>query len=276
MQVSALEPAHIGDRRRQTARARRLAKKAVVLASVGRYEEAIHCQSEVATLRPHDPVAFHRLGLLYREVHRYGRAVDAFRCATALDPEHSDPREALVDTLLDASRYTEAIAEAKSLLRVAPKSTFARYVLSVAYFQLGLFQLSLDMTTEISGLDPYDYQNFIRRGTLFQNRGEFKAALNAYGLALDILDPESAIFAETCEAIEGMDDQQIRVIVLLASEDRVFGVKLMRDPQSAVAEKEFALSRDGLNRLTAFSDVHMFELAADIVGSTAGGSRFYN
>src|SRR5579875_3328943 len=127
----------LAERRRLQARARRLTKRAESLADAGRVDEAIACQSEVAALRPDDPAAFFRLGLLLREAHRIDPAVHALRRALHLNPSMRDPREALIATLLDGGRFEEIITEAKALVKVAPRSMFARDVLSIAYMQLG-------------------------------------------------------------------------------------------------------------------------------------------
>ena len=110
------------ERRKLQARARRLAKRAETLADAGRVDEAIECQSEVAELRPDDSMAFFRLGLLYREAHRIDPAVHALRRALFLSPSERDPREALIETLLEGGRYPEVIAEGKALVRLAPRS----------------------------------------------------------------------------------------------------------------------------------------------------------
>ena len=120
MTPSSATDASAAERRRTQARARRLARRAASLASEGRTDEAIACQNEVTSLRPQDPVAFFRLGLLYREARRTDQAVHALRQAAQLSPADRDPREALTETLVEASRYEEAVQEARALLKVAP------------------------------------------------------------------------------------------------------------------------------------------------------------
>lgn len=237
------------ERRRLQARARRLALRAETLAEKGRFAEAIACQSEVTSLRPADPVAFFRLGLLCREARRTDQAVQALRQATDLSPTDRDPREALTETLVEASRYDEAVQEARALIKVVPRSLFARDVLSVSYLQLGRLDKALQVTGEMIWLDPLNPNHHFRRGLLFQQQGNLKAAVGSYGRALDMAHPESETYEDAEEAMDDLDDSQTRQIFLLASEDRLFLLKLRRDLMEAVQERGFFLSEDGMARL---------------------------
>ncbi|MDQ2800938.1 MAG: tetratricopeptide repeat protein [Armatimonadota bacterium] len=237
------------ERRRLQARARRLALRAETLAEQGQFAEAIDCQSEVTSLRPQDSVAFFRLGLLCREARRTDQAVQALRQATDLSPAARDPREALTETLVEASRYDEAVREARALIKVAPRSLFARDVLSVSYLQLGQISKALQVTGEMIWLDPLNPNHHFRRGLLFQQQGNLKAAVGSYGRALDMAHPESETYEDAEEALEILDDSQTRQILLLASEDRLFLLKLRRDLTEAVEERGFCLSEEGMDRL---------------------------
>ena len=237
------------DRRRLLARARRLTQRALTLASAGKLAEAIRCQDEVTAIRPEDATAFFRLGLLCREARRTEQAVEALRRSTHLSPGDRDPREALTETLVEASRYDEAITEARALLKIVPKSLFARDALSISYLQVGKLDKALQVTGEMVWLDPLNPGHHFRRGLLFQQKGNLTASVGEYSRALDMSHPESETYTDAEEALEMLDDDQTRQILLLASEDWFFLLKLRRDLAEAVTERGFCLSEDGLARL---------------------------
>ncbi len=237
------------DRRRLQARARRLTQRALTLAGVGKLAEAIQCQDEVTALRPQDAAAFFRLGMLCREARRTEQAVEALRRSTHLSPGDRDPREALTETLVEASRYDEAVLEARALLKIVPRSLFARDALSIAYLQLGKIEKALQVTGEMVWLDPLNPGHHFRRGLLFQQQGNLRAAVGEYSRALDMAHPESETYEDAEEALEMLDDEQTRQILLLASEDWFFLLKLRQDSPEAVMDRGFCLSEDGLARL---------------------------
>jgi len=271
------ESASSSDRRRMQARARRLARRALNLADAGRFDEAIACQTEVVVLRPNDGDAHLRLGLLYREVHCIDDALTAFRRATTLDPNQSDPREALIETLLEAGRYPETISEAKVLVRMSSRNVFARDVLSVAYLQLGDLERALHMTTEMVRLDPLNAGHHFKRALLYQQQGNLPGALGEYQRARDLALSGSELQDDALEALDAMDDFQLRQIFILASEDLAFRYALIHDVTAAASERGYALTHDGLLRARQFA----LEFAAEIAvpretAANRGGVKFYN
>lgn len=267
----------LSERRRLQAKARRLAKRAESLADAGRVDEAIACQSEVAALRPDDPAAFLRLGLLLREAHRIDPAVHALRRAQHLNPTLRDPREALIATLLDGGRFEEIVSEAKALVKVAPRSVFARDVLSIAYMQLGQIEKALRVVGELVWIDPMNPEHYLKRAMLFQQQDNTRAAVAEYGRVLYMSPEGSEAYACAEEALEMMDEDQLRQIVLLASEDRLFHWKLCRETAEAAQERGFFLSDDGVARLRHLAQSHLPDLERDLTSSTAWGRpRFYN
>ena len=261
------------ERRRLQARARRLTQRALTLAGAGKLAEAIQCQDEVTAIRPEDAAAFFRLGMLCREARRTEQAVQALRRSAHLSPGDRDPREALTETLVEANRYDEAILEARALLQIVPKSLFARDVLSVSYLQVGKLDKALQVTGEMVWLDPLNPGHHFRRGLLFQQKGNLTAAVGEYSRALDMSHPESETYADAEEALELLDDDQTRQILLLASEDWFFLLKLRRDLAEAVSERGFCLSEDGLARLQYLLPHEFPDWVHDRPASISWGAR---
>jgi tetratricopeptide (TPR) repeat protein len=269
--------ATLSERRRLQAKARRLAKRAESLADAGRVEEAIDGQSQVAVLRPDDADVFLRLGLLLREAHRIDPAVTALRQALCLNPSLRDPREALIATLLDGGRFDEIVAEAKALVKVAPRSVFARDILSIAYMQLGQTEKALRVVGEMVWLDPLNPDHYLKRAMLFQQRENPRAAIAEYGRVLHMAPEGSEAYECAEEAVEAMDEDQMRQIVLLASEDRLFHWKLCRETGEAAQERGFFLSPDGVARLRHLAQRHLVDMERDLASTTTWGRpRYYN
>ena len=85
--------------------------------------------------------------------------------------------------------------------------------------------------------------------------------------------PESETFSDAEDALEMLDDEQTRQILLLASEDWFFLLKLRRDLAEAVAERGFCLSEDGLARLGYLLPHEFPEWAGDRPAPIAWGAR---
>jgi tetratricopeptide (TPR) repeat protein len=237
------------ERRRAEARARRLTKRAETLADAGRVTEAIACQAEVAALIPDDATAFLRLGLLYREARCLEPALTAFRHAHGLNPMQHDSYEALLDTLLDAGRFDEALIEGKALAKIAPRNLFAREALCIAYLQMGHATRALEVIDEMVRIDPINPSHHLRRGMLLHQQGRLSAAIEALLRARQAAPVGSDVLADSQMILAALDDHQLRLILLLAAEDRLFDMKLHRDPPEALESRGFVLSEEGQYRL---------------------------
>ena len=63
------------------------------------------------------------------------------------------------------------------------------------------------------------------------------------------MEPDSDIAFEARDAIEALDNYQLKQILTIAIEDTVFRLKLMLDPVGASMERGFLLSGKGLMTL---------------------------
>lgn len=237
------------ERRRRQARARRLVKKVETLVDAGRLPEAVACQSEVAALRPDDWGAFLRLGLLLRASRSLDGAVCALRRARCLNPDEHIAREMLMDTLLDARHWDEAIEEAQALMRVSPRSVYARDVLRVAYTQTGRLDKALHITGEMIGLSPAAPEHRMERAMLLYQQGYVQTAVPDLIRARELALPGTDIHQAAAETLDALDEQQIQHVIVLAAEDARFCFALEDDLVAAVQARGFCLSDEGLARL---------------------------
>ncbi len=265
------------ERRRVQARARRLAKRAETLAGAGRVDEAILCQSQLVDLCPDDGRAVLRLGMLYRSACRFDAAVTAFRSAKRLCPQLSDPREALMETLLDAAEFTEAVSEGKALIKMSPNNIFARDVLTVAYMYLGRIDKALLMTMEMIRFDPLNPSYHFKRAILLHQKGDIATAVGEYERVCELSLPETEIHTDAEDAIMALDDFQIRQIRVLAGEDRQFFLHLCHNPAAALGSRGFVLSTGGLVRAEMLVTREALHAVGGITPLSAwGGPRFYH
>jgi tetratricopeptide (TPR) repeat protein len=243
---------------------RRLRRQAARHAGAGRVREALDCQRQVTALAPNDPQEFMQLGFLHRQADEIDDAVEAFERALKLAPSEPDPHEALAEVYLDTSRYDEAVRESKAILKLVPASLPARQILSAAYFQMGKMDKALDITREMVHLAPLDPISHYKNGMLLQQRGSWRGAYEEYSAAARIA-PEGSIERDEAEsAIEGLDRQQISMIMTLATDDRVFQMRLARNAAEASQERGFCLSSDAESYLQHLAHEHGKD--ADVFG----------
>lgn len=79
---------------------------------------------------------YDRLGDAYEQVQQAGKAEEAYRQAVALEPDQTDPRRHLAQSLYDQARYEDALAEYQHLAELEPDSVSDHLRLSEIYRRL--------------------------------------------------------------------------------------------------------------------------------------------
>ena len=257
---------HLAECVSSTVEVRRLRRKARDLAGAGRVAEALSYQRALAELNPDDFETLMQLGFMHKAVCEIDDAVRAFRRASGVAPQTPDPHEALAEIYLDAAQYDDAIVESKALLRITPHSLAARDVLSTAYFQKGLIGKAIETITEVVRLAPSDPLGHYKRGILHQHRGDWRNALHEFTRASEMAKEGTIEYSEAQAAIDALDQHQIRQVLLLASEDHLFSLHLMRDADEAARERGYYLSPSA----TSF----VAQVTADRIDSPEQGPTF--
>jgi hypothetical protein len=107
---------------------------------------------------------------------------------------------------------------------------------------------ALRMADQMVAISPLDPSHHFKKAVLFQQQGMMREALSEFVRVAD-LAPDTEMGCEARQAVELIDNQQMRAIVLVASEDPIFRTKLRRDPVLAVKERGFFLSDAGSSAL---------------------------
>lgn len=227
---------------------RRLAasvRKADSLARQGHFDEAALRMEQAVQSDPGNAEYLLRLAGVRRGQGRTEEAIDLTSRALDIRGRDSEAQEFLLQLYLETGQYEEVISRGKHFIRSAPNSVQARDLMGAAYLQLGLLDKALQMTSELIHMDPTDAVNHFKRAVLYQQKGELGKAIREFIRVIE-LDPEGEMADEAKDAILTMDAFQLRQIIALAIEDRVFRARLMRDPEAAATDKGFYLSSSGI------------------------------
>ena len=200
---------------------------------------------------------YRNLANLYRNQRHIDEAIGAVKKAIKVRPSTAEPREMLLEMLLQLNKFDDAIREAKELIHLSPRSLIARDVLSIAYLQTGLLEKAIQVTNEMITIDPNSPANHFKKAVLFQQKGEVGSAIHEFSRVLE-MQPELDMAEQAQQAIDTLDSYQMRHIVMLAVEDYIFRAKLIHDPESAAMERGYYLSYAGMSALKQmqFEDIN--------------------
>ena len=83
---------------------------------------------------------FYNLGRDYRESGKYQEAIDAFKQAIRINPDHYPAYSGLGDAYVNLDKYQEAIDAYKQANRIMPDFADAHFSLSLVYVNLSKYQ----------------------------------------------------------------------------------------------------------------------------------------
>jgi tetratricopeptide (TPR) repeat protein len=221
---------------------------AVALARAGRTDEAIQAMAKAVRLSPGNPDYYYSLAALLREGRRNDDASAVLERGLEIDPRNGDLLEAMSELQLEIGCPEIAVEYAQRLLRENANSLTARDVLGVAYLQLGRVNEALRIADQMVAISPLDPSHHFKKAVLFQQQGMLREAVGEFSRVAQ-LAPDTDMAYEARQAIESMDNHQMRQIILLASEDTLFRAKLRRDPAEAASERGFHLSEPAVAAL---------------------------
>jgi tetratricopeptide (TPR) repeat protein len=212
--------------------------KADALVASGRVDEAVAQLRTLVHALPDSTRGYLRLANLLRERRRAGEAREILETAVAHFPDCPVSREALAEICMESE--------------LKPRSIYARDLLSTVYLHQGQYERALRFTDQMVRLDPSEPTHHFKRGVVLQQAGLLAPSCRAFQRTLDLTPGHDDELHEACRmAIDLLERYQIRQILLLALEDVLFRLRLLRDPQQAVEMRGFFLSETALAVLTA-------------------------
>lgn len=103
----------------------------------GRYKDAVEAYKQAAGLAPEHPVIYNNLGTAYSAMKRNDEAVKAFKRAISLKPDMAEAHYNLGNVYYNWGRYREAVKAFKQVVQLKPDKAEAYFGLGLAYKSLG-------------------------------------------------------------------------------------------------------------------------------------------
>lgn len=223
-------------------------RRAQTLEQEGRVEEAVATLESAMQMGADRYTCYLRLARLYQRRHQWTEAVAAAELAIAEHPDKLSAREAVIALYLEVRDYERAVDASIALLKLSPHHVPARDALGTAYIGLGNVDAAIRVANDLVRLDPSDASHRFKKALLCQHRGEVRTAVEEFERVL-AMAPDSDLAETAREQLDSLDVFQIDTILLLAEQDAVFRMKLLRDSHYAAAERGFALSESGRQKL---------------------------
>ncbi len=215
----------------------------------GKPKKAISMLRQAIKQAPRNAVYRLHLAELYREVNNQKRALTEARRALKLLPDLLEARELVAELLLEQGFVDSSIREATLILKRSPRNLRGLDLLGTAFLYQGDVDHALQVVNQMALLSPSDPLHHFKRAILLQQKGQVGEALGAFMRVLE-MGGEEELVEQAADAIQMLDEFQVRQILLLASEDAIFRNRLSHDVERATRQRGYHLSPGGLMALS--------------------------
>lgn len=195
--------------------------------------------------RPYQSDHYRRAAQAYERVGLPERGIELLELALRRNGDDLESREVLAHAYCDLGRYEDAVAQCAEALRRNPRRFPALELMHNAYVQMGRLAEATEIARKQLALMPMDATLHFRLGALHHEQGNLGQALARFSRVLSLASDSELAQAAT-HAIGSIDNFQLQRIVVLAIEDRLFGLKLRRNAQAALYEYGFHVSPPAL------------------------------
>jgi tetratricopeptide (TPR) repeat protein len=142
-----------------------------------RVADAVQLFTELLKTHPEMTAAHFTLGNIYANEHRFREAADEYEMVTRQDPNDTDALGAEVQTLLNVSAYTEALAPAKSFVARKPNDASTHIMLGMVYRGLGDYAKAEPELELGAAKKPDDFEAQYQLGSVLAHLGKPQEAL---------------------------------------------------------------------------------------------------
>ncbi len=169
-------------------------RKALELVQGNRLAEARALCMEICRLDGGDADAWFMLGTINGKLNNAEEAIDCFRRAVSLRPDHALAHFNLGMALRGQGRNGEAVDAFREVTRLAPQRPEAYVGLGQVLMTLGRFDEAGDCLQALLKLTPRDVEAWANRGRIFHTKGYFEEAVSCYRRALQLEPGYAAIY----------------------------------------------------------------------------------
>ena len=164
--------------------------KGAAFHSLGQFDQAILCFTQVIESNPAFPDAYNNLGNSLLKTSAINEAKSAFQNAINLNPHYFIAHNNLGKAHIENRELTSAKLHLKEALRLKPDYIDAFMNLGTVYLLSNEFQLALNQFTSVLKIDPNFSEAYSNLGTIHYEMKDFEAAINCYSKAIS-LDPSN-------------------------------------------------------------------------------------
>jgi tetratricopeptide (TPR) repeat protein len=174
---------------------------AFLLESEDRTDEALVLYETYLDERPYAAMVWHNLGLLYRKLGNYEKALEAFDFALAIVPEMAPAWFNRGELLMDQGRIAEAVQAFIETHAISSHDPMTQYRIAECFEALEMYRDAIRFYRKAAISDPDYLDAYVGIGFCLEKLEQFTEAIHYYQKAhrIDSENAEISLAIATCE-----------------------------------------------------------------------------
>jgi serine/threonine protein kinase/tetratricopeptide (TPR) repeat protein len=150
------------------------------------YDKAIEAYNNVLALYPDDNIGNVNLAILYENLEEWDKAIKYYNMLIQNKEESYFPYFNISSPYMAKGLYEKSREVQESYLQNFKDNYSIHAGLAINYFVQGKYDLSLAEADKMSSLNPSSYVNYIARGDIYRDKGNFLEAEKEYQKLFDL------------------------------------------------------------------------------------------
>ena len=168
-----------------------------MLASKGKFNDALTQYMKVLELKPEMASAYHNIGVTHEKLGRFAKAIENYQQAVELDPELAKAHKQLAIVMLRLRRFDEASKHFAETVRLRPESAADHYNLAQTLSQQKKYFGAIKSYRRAIEIDPTMAKAHYQLGVLLDRRDDRQSAVHclrqAVRLEPDMVDAQKVL-----------------------------------------------------------------------------------
>lgn len=165
-------------------------KRAIALQEEGKLKELLDWCHKWTEIEPENDEGWFSLGVAYGKLELTSEAINAYRQALSINPNHYRSLKNIGDISTNHKRFGEAIDAYRQALNINPQDASVWYNLGWVYSKNNRYKEAIDAYSQAISINPEYASAWSNIGIVYSDQNRYTEAIDALRQALQI-DPES-------------------------------------------------------------------------------------
>jgi serine/threonine protein kinase/Flp pilus assembly protein TadD len=158
------------------------------------YDKAIEAYTQLLQLYPDDSIGNTNLGIIYTNIEEWDKAIEHYEARIQKRDETYFPYTNIVDSCMAKGLYDKAKEVLESYIRNFKENYMIRLYLCVVYYIQGKCDLALVEANKASALNPSMFYNFMAKGDIYRDCGDWPKAETEYLKLLELEEKAANLY----------------------------------------------------------------------------------